>query len=110
MLSMSNESQWKFDKSGHDKAGERFLSYQDNEKNWTKTFHFRGDICTSIVLMMPNDQLSGVIKDMNSRLFLNGDNFWYDDKEKIQYAIIPTDNRNFFEIYQWPQSSPTLSK
>ena len=101
MQLMANDNNWKFDGLGHDKAGYPFLSYQSKEKNWTKTFYFNtNDSCKIIKLIIPNDQLSDVVKDMNNKFTSQGGYLWFDKLEKILYGIVLTNNRPFFEVYQ----------
>ena len=97
---MSNDANWKFNGSGHDKVGPLFLSYQLKEKHWTKAFYFANDSCKLIKLIIPNDQLTDVVRDMNNKFTSQGGYLWFDDKEKIVYGIVSTDNHPFFEVYQ----------
>lgn len=105
MQFMSNDSKWLYDGSGHNNKGELYLSYKSKEKNWSKVFYFGDDKCGFILLMIPNEQLSEVIKDMNSKFTSNGNNLWTDEKEQIQYAIILADGKSFFQVYSIPLKS-----
>lgn len=98
MQLMSNDSNWTFRQSGHNDAGEPYLSYKSKEKNWIKSFYFKNDSCRLIISLIPNEQLSDVIKDLNKRFTSMGNNLWADDKEKTIYAIILKDGVNFFEV------------
>lgn len=98
---MSNDGNWKFGGLGHDEAGYPFLSFQSKERNWTKIFYFnKNDSCLFIKIIIPKQQLSEVVKDMNNRFVSNGGYIWSDDKEKVFYAIKLSDNDPFFEVYQ----------
>ena len=100
MQLMANDNKWTFEGSGHNNAGEPYLSYRYKEKDWTKGFYFKNDSCGMINLIIPNNQLGDIIKDMNSKFTSNGNNLWTDDKEKTHYAIILTDNKPYFQVYE----------
>ena len=105
MQLMANDDKWKFSSSGHNKAGELYLSYHYKEKNWTEGFYFKNDSCGMIIIIIPNDQLGDVIKDMNRKFTSNGHNLWIDNNEKIYYSLILTDGAPCFNIYEVPSSS-----
>lgn len=107
---MSNDNGWSFERSGHDKHGWPTLSYQSKEKNWTKTFYFKNDSCASIKLIIPYAQLGDFIKDMNRKFITIDKNVWFDDKEKITYAVVEADNPLFFEVYELHLSSSIISQ
>lgn len=103
MQSMTSDGTWFFDGSGHNHKGEPYLSYK-NRENWIKAFYFKNDRCVLILLMIPNAQLSDVIRDMNSKYTSEGNNLWTDNKEEVRYAITLRDEKPFFEVTSMPLS------
>lgn len=110
MQLMANDDTWTFDKTGRTNDGTEYLSYKTpiemssdgNVIITTKLLFFLNDTCLLIKTVRTNNQLNDVIKDMNKRFVSLGNNIWYDNKEKIKYEIILTENYSVFTVQETP--------